>query len=201
MIGEPGTHGRQTPQTEPRSSFGAVRERFERMIELLREVSLNQWLSTVALLIVGALWLMPDPAPAAPRVDLAVKSISFDSADTWDWTTLGCTVVPRVRISAAVRNTGNENLRSGEARVRFVGKAAGASDADTLVFEEPVGSVGTSRRADDITVGTMVTLPEAFLTRHSVWTATVIHPEDRNPKNDAVSGKILNPCRQRTDGE
>jgi hypothetical protein len=200
MIGEPGTNGRHTPQIETSRLLDTARERLGRMTEPLRDLSLNEWLSTIALLFVGVLWLMPS-TPAEPRVDLAVKSISFDSVDTWDWTTLGCTVGPRVRVVASVRNVGNENLRTGEARVRFVGKAVGGSSADTLVFEEPVGSIGTSRRSDDITVGSTVTLPEAFLTRHSIWTATVIHPEDRNPRNDVIPGKTLNPCRQRASGE
>jgi hypothetical protein len=129
------------------------------------------------------------------RVDLVVRSISFDSADHWDWTAPGCTPGPQVRVLAIVHNLGAVAIKRNEARVQFVGRPIGGSEDQTITFDVPVDSVGTSRRTDDRPAVATVTLPEAFLTGPSVWSATVSHPDDQTPKNDTLSGVTLTPCR------
>ena len=133
---------------------------------------------------------------ALATVDLAVRSISFDSADHWDWTTPGCTPGPRVRVLAIVHNLGTVEIEKNEARVQFTGRPAGGSDVQTITFDVPVADViGTARRTDDRPAVATVTLPEAFLSGPSVWSATVSHPDDQTPKNNTLTGVKLTPCR------
>ena len=69
------------------------------------------------------------------------------------------------------------------------------ADAEALTFEVAFGRVGASFGSDDVSDGPTITLPDAFLSRPSTWTATVIHPDDVNSRNNTKAGKVLNPCR------
>ena len=198
MIGKPEADGHSDAVRRAQQVFETTCRAVRTAAEHMRGAGIKEWISAISLLLFVVSWLLLRP-PSEPKVDLAVTSISFDSVDTWDWTTVGCTVGPRVRVRAHVNNRGNVTMEDGEARVRFVGKSAVGSDAEVLTFEVPIRSIGTSRRTDDVTDGATVTLPEAFLTRQSYWTATIIQPEDVNPRNDTVSGQVLNPCRRRAE--
>jgi hypothetical protein len=154
------------------------------------------WLNLFALLIVGGFWLLNLP-PAAPGVDLSLRWIRFESMEAWGSAMTGCTVGPRVRIVARVKNLGTEPSEDGAARVRFVGKPAGGADTDVFTFEAPIRSIGASYFTNDVKDGPALTLPDAFLDGPSTWTATVIHPDDVYARNDTVVGKVLTPCSRR----
>jgi hypothetical protein len=168
---------------------------FKSAVAGLRDLGWRDWLKVLGSLVALALWLGPRPA-VEPRVDLAVRWISFDSADHWDWTTPGCTPGPRVRILAIVHNLGTVDIEKNEARVQFTGRPVGGSEAQSITFDVPVtDTVGTSRRTDDRPAVAIVTLPDAFLAGPSIWSATVSHPDDQSVKNDMLSGVRLTPCR------
>lgn len=158
-----------------------------------RALTWRDWLGWLAVLVMLGLWPGPHPY-VEPRVDLTVGSLSFDSADHWDWGSTGCTSGPRVRMVAVVKNLGTVPIEKHEATVRFIGRPSGGTNVEGTAYDVPLDSVSTSRRTDRRSADATVTLSEGFLAGPSVWSATVVHPNDERQENDTVPGVTLTPC-------
>jgi hypothetical protein len=136
---------------------------------------------------------------ATRRVDLGVSQLGVGVPVSITLSAVQPCPMRLFRVAVMVSNGSTMEIPAGHATVRFEGKPVGGSDADLVVFEEPVSAIQVRQRSTsrfpEVQVAHSFLLPSQFQGRPSTWSATVRHASDQNPSNNSVTGVILEPCR------